>query len=283
MTYVGLQDIVKRWVYTPQGVRKVMRSRDFPAPSITINVGKTKVAAAGKYSAGPNWSIMDNSSQSQEATQTTPNLPVPVDGAPEGGSERNAPPRVRKPSPIHNQYLAPAADLEGFRARLRDAFGNTMSDEFVDVMLGKVIEALKSRNLFDQLEEATLNSALAIIASARCRSELEAFIALQIVATGFAGLRFLRQSQHSMTEEYIGTYGPYANKLLRLELDLIQALDRHRRGHKQTVEVRHLHIYPGAQGMVGIINKESTEWRGPKMTNDPIRQADIERRLANMC
>jgi hypothetical protein len=133
---------------------------------------------------------------------------------------------------------------------LREAFGNTTSDEFVNVMLGKVIEALKP-NPFDQLEEATLNSALAIIHSARCRSELEALIAVEIVATGFAGLRW--QSQHSMSEEYIGTYGPYANKLLRLHLDLIRALDRHRRGHKQTVEV------PGAQGVVGIINRESTE------------------------
>jgi hypothetical protein len=34
----------------------------------------------------------------------------------------------------------------------------------------------------------------------------------------------------------------------------IHALDKHRRGHKQTVEVRHVHIYPGAQGVVGIIN-----------------------------
>jgi hypothetical protein len=212
--------------------------------------------ATGKYppaQIGPS----DNSSQSPEATQTTPNLPAPVRGQGEGDGPRKAPPRVRKPSPIHNQCLAPTGDLEDFRAQLRASFGNTMSDEFVDVMLGKIIEALKP-NPFDQLDEATLNSALAIIASARCRSELEAFIALQIVATGFAGLRFLRQSQHSMTEEYIGTYGPYANKLLRLELDLIQALDRHRRGHKQTVEVRHLHIYPGAQGMVGIINKETT-------------------------
>jgi hypothetical protein len=42
-----------------------------------------------------------------------------------------------------------------------------------------------------------------------------------------------------------------------LQLELIQALDKHRRGrrgHKQTVEVRHVHIYPGAQGVVGIIN-----------------------------
>jgi len=82
---------------------------------------------------------------------------------------------------------------------------------------------------------------------------------LEIVATGLAGLRFLRQSQQSMTEEFIGTYGPYANKLLRLQVDLIQTLDRHRRGHKQTVEVRHVHIHPGGQGIVGsIINREST-------------------------
>jgi len=189
---------------------------------------------------------------------STSNLPAPADGMGDGGNQRKAPPRVRKPSPTNNQYLAPTADLQGFRGRLREAFGNTMSDEFVDVMLGKIIEALKP-NPFDQLDEATLNSALAIIDSVQCRSELEALIAVEIVATGFAGLRFLRQSQHSMTEEYIGTYGPYANKFLRLHLDLIQALDRHRRGNKQTVEVRHLHIHSGAQGMVGIVNTGEQE------------------------
>ena len=57
-----------------------------------------------------------------------------------------------------------------------------------------------------------------------------------------------------MTEEFISVYGNYANKLLRLQLDLMQALDRHRRGHKQTVEVRHVHMHAGAKGVVGIIN-----------------------------
>ena len=180
-------------------------------------------------------------------------VPAQMNGTPDGGHARKAPPRVRKPSPLHDQYLAPTPDLEGYRARLREAFGNTMSDEFVDVMLGKVVEALKP-SPFDKLEEPTFNAALAIIHSAQCRSELEAFIAVQIVATGFSGLRFLRQSHKNMTEEYISVYGNYANKLLRLELDLMQALDRHRRGHKQTVEVRHVHMPPGAQGIVGIVN-----------------------------
>jgi hypothetical protein len=36
--------------------------------------------------------------------------------------------------------------------------------------------------------------------------------------------------------------------------DLIQTFDRYQRGNKQTVEVRHVHIHSGGQGVVGIIN-----------------------------
>jgi hypothetical protein len=43
VNYVGLQDLIKRWIYTRQGVHKLMRSRDFPRPQFTINAGKTKV------------------------------------------------------------------------------------------------------------------------------------------------------------------------------------------------------------------------------------------------
>jgi hypothetical protein len=64
----------------------------------------------------------------------------------------------------------------------------------------------------------------------------------------------LLQSQRHMDETFIAVYGGYATKLLRLQLDMIQTLDRHRRGNSQTVEVRHVHIHSGAQGVVGIVN-----------------------------
>jgi hypothetical protein len=205
----------------------------------------------------------DNPAQSSVEAEGADKLPALVNDKLDAIDQRQEPPRVRKPSPIHDRYLAPTQDVASYRARLREAFGNTLSDEFVDVMLGKVVEALKPTP-WDQLEEATLNAALAIIASAHCRSELEALLAVEIVATGFAGLRFLRQSQKHMTEDYINTYGPYANKLLRLQLEMIQTLDRHRRGHKQTVEVRHLHIHSGAQGVVGIVNAGEREGEDQK-------------------
>ena len=41
--YVGFRDLLKRWVYTRQGLYKLMRNSEFPAPAFTINQGRTKV------------------------------------------------------------------------------------------------------------------------------------------------------------------------------------------------------------------------------------------------
>jgi hypothetical protein len=200
---------------------------------------------------------------SDQVQEPSSALILTSDGSENVSDERKAPPRVRKPSPHNDQCLAPTADLEGYRARLREAFGNTMSDEFVEVILGKLIEALRP-SPFDHLEEPTVNAALAIIDSMQPQSELQVLLAVQIIATGFSGLRFLRQSQQHMTAPFIDVYGNYAIKLLRLQAELISVFERYRRGNKQTVEVRHVHIHSGAQGMVGIVNAGVPEGDGQK-------------------
>ena len=86
---------------------------------------------------------------------------------------------------------------------------------------------------WDALEPATLNAAIALIASIKPHTELEALLAVQIVATGFASLRFLQLGQRHLEDAYIDVYGAYATRLMRLQLELVQALDKHRRGHKQ--------------------------------------------------
>src|SRR5690242_14731293 len=55
-----------------------------------------------------------------------PQTPVAAPGVP------SRPPRLRKPSSGNDKCLAPTDDLESHRARLREVFGNTLSDEFVD-------------------------------------------------------------------------------------------------------------------------------------------------------
>jgi hypothetical protein len=144
-------------------------------------------------------------SEAQEA----PSALVPSPGS---ELDRKVPPRVRKLLPRNDQLKAPTPDLEGHRKRLREALGNTLSDEFVEVILGKLVEALRP-GLYDQLEEATLNAALATIDSMRPRSELQALLAVQIIATGFAGLRFLRQSHRNigtLTDAHRDVIGKFA-------------------------------------------------------------------------
>ena len=163
---------------------------------------------------------------------------------------RKRPPQVRKPSAGHDVIYAPTDDLEAHRAALREAFGGTQSDQFVETMMGRLIACLRP-NHFDSLEEATLNAAIAVIAAAKTTSELEALLATQAVIAGFSAFRMLELSQRSFEEPNVVLYGGYANRLLKLQNELIETINRHRRGGTQTVNVIHVHQRDG--GVVGVV------------------------------
>jgi len=173
-----------------------------------------------------------------------PVRPLPVEGL------RKGPPRVRKPSSSHDVIHAPTIDTDAHRAELREAFGSTLSDQFVEAMMGKLISGLRP-NPFDVLEEATLNAAIAVIASIKAASELEALLATQATIAAFSGFRMLELSQRHLGEENIAVYGTFAVKLVRLQNELIESINRHRRGNSQTVNV--VHIQQGDRGVVGVI------------------------------
>jgi hypothetical protein len=65
-------------------------------------------------------SEVDSSANGSDGAAAMEKLPAPVSDQPGDGKRRQAPPRVRKPSPIHDQYLAPTPDLAGYSARLRE-------------------------------------------------------------------------------------------------------------------------------------------------------------------
>ena len=79
---------------------------------------------------------------------------------------------------------------------------------------------------------------------------------------GFSALRMMELSQRHLGEENIAVYGGYANKLIKLQNELLQTLERRRRGNSQSITVKHVHIHPGAQGVVGIVNRGEGGTRG---------------------
>src|SRR5438876_6424212 len=107
---------------------------------------------------------------------------------------KKAPPRLRQPARRGEVLVAPKAELQAHKAAFRELFGETLSDEFVDEMLTQLDSAL-APGPWDVLEPGTLNAAIAIIASVKPQTELEALLAVQIVATGFAGVKFVQCGQ----------------------------------------------------------------------------------------
>ena len=73
------------------------------------------------------------SSSREEGKQVVALTPAPAIGAKKG------PPRLRKASSRDDAIVSPTIGLEEHRAALRQVFGETLSDEFVDVMLTKLV------------------------------------------------------------------------------------------------------------------------------------------------
>ena len=114
-------------------------------------------------------------------------------------SVKEAPLRLAESGRGRDVILAPKAELQEHKAAFREVFGETLSDEFVDVMLTQLTRAL-APGPYHVLKAATLNAAIALIASIKPQTELEAQLAVQIVAAGFAGLKFLQHSQRHLDE-----------------------------------------------------------------------------------
>jgi hypothetical protein len=204
----------------------------------------------------------DAMAQRLPVTLQATDLVGPIQPMPEV-AQRKQPPRVHKPSQRNDVIFAPTADVDAHRAMLRTTFG-TLSEEFAATMMGKVISGLRP-NAYDVLAEATLNAALATVASLRPESEIEALMCVQIVIAGFSALRMMELSQTHLGEVNVTVYGGYANRLLKLQGELLKTLDKRRKGgSSQSIEVKHVHIHAGGQGVIGIVNHDD----GQKLGHD---------------
>src|ERR1700756_592587 len=135
--------------------------------------------------------LLPSESEDKQLDQPLPSSP--------GEVAKRAPPRLHQPARSGQVVPAPKAELQAHKATFRELFGDTLSDEFVDEMLTRLDWAL-APGPWDESEPGTLNAAIAIIDSVKPQTELEALIAVQIVATGFAGLKFLQLSQRHLEE-----------------------------------------------------------------------------------
>jgi hypothetical protein len=150
------------------------------------------------------------------------------------------------------QLAAPHNDELGFAAHILNAFGTT-SDPFVDRMIGQLANTMRERGE-DHASAKALNAGLAMIDGIQPDNEVEAALAVQMVATHDLAMRLISRTNHIDMLEKFEIYGGLAVKLLRTFTLQAETLAKLRRGGGQTVRVEHVHVHPGGQAIVGNVS-----------------------------
>jgi hypothetical protein len=173
--------------------------------------------------------------------------------------QRRRPVRIRlkieQLGPSNLSVGAAHGDDAGHVVRLRETFGSR-SGAYADDALNALINIVGPEG--KEPSERTVNAGLAVLGAIEPRDELEAAMALQIIAAHTASLEFLNRARRNMGE-YRDTACAYVNaatKLSRTMAVQIEALARLRSGGKQTHEVRYVYVNgpvlgAGAQAVFG--------------------------------
>ena len=150
-----------------------------------------------------------------------------------------------KSSPGVIDVYPPHSDAKGMACQLNDLFGTTAED-----FVSRSLLALANQNVDKQgvTNVPGLNGSLALVAAIDPRNELEASLALQMVATHDLTMAMLTRTRNAEYVDSMREYGNLATKLSRTFTMQMKALAEWRRGGEQVV--RHIHVYEGGQAVV---------------------------------
>jgi hypothetical protein len=146
----------------------------------------------------------------------------------------------------------PHSDDAGFATRLLDAFG-TKSPAFANRAMERLGTVMRPKGsaLPNQTE---FNAALAAIDGIRPGDEIEAMLAVQMVATYETAMDMLIRAKQADLMPTLQECGSLAVKLFRTYTAQVEALVRLRRGGEQRVIVQHVNVNEGGQAIVGAVN-----------------------------
>jgi hypothetical protein len=151
-------------------------------------------------------------------------------------------------------------------AGLTLAFGTTEA-AVANILLNSLVNAACDGTSSNPPTEQDINGVFAAVHGIGANDEIEAMLAVQMVATHFAATRALRRLKGSDTISQQDSNGNLAVKLLRTFAAQTEAFQRYRGKGQQKVTVEHVHVHTGGQAIVGSVNqsgggRENDENRG---------------------
>jgi hypothetical protein len=148
---------------------------------------------------------------------------------------------------------------------LMEALGTTDRD----FLAGFMDELLNLDTNGCKIEERPLNYRLALVKGIAPRDQLEAMLAEQMAAIHLATMTSARRLAHANDALQRESAEGALAKLARTFTLQMEALGRYRGKGQQKVTVEHVHVYPGGQAIVGIVEHQGGGGGAEKLKEQP--------------
>jgi len=167
-------------------------------------------------------------------------------------SEEPQPLRFREDDDGKLAFLTPDDD---FAAAAKRVLGVNEEGGLLSRLLSPLAEAMDARR--EEVAGAIeLNDAAALLEGIAPQDPVEGMLAIQMVATHSAAMRYLRMaSLDEQTPQKMDWHINRATKLLRTYTAQVEALKRYRSTGRQTMVVKHVHVHEGGQAIVGNVSR----------------------------
>src|SRR6266404_1612448 len=184
----------------------------------------------------------------------TDTLPAPIASVSKPSARRTRV-KLRRVSSDFSKPYPPNGDEKRWWDRLKAALGTTSSD-FVNATLVQIQNA--SRMPSGGISETSVNAVLAIIEAAEPKNEIEAALAMQMACTHAVTMAVLSRAGGAYGgDRHVAIMASAGARLLKAYAIQVETLRRLRAGGSQYMRVEHVHLEPGAQAIIGNVEKSS--------------------------
>jgi hypothetical protein len=163
--------------------------------------------------------------------------------------------KLRRINCDFSKVYPPDGDAKRWWDRLKTALGTTSSD-FVNATLMQIQNA--SRMPSGGISETSVNAVLAFIEAAEPKNEIEAALAIQMACTHAVAMAVLSRAGGAYGgTRHVAIMAAASARLLRAFATQVETLRRVRHGSSQYMRVEHIHLEPGAQAIIGKVEKSN--------------------------
>jgi len=178
-----------------------------------------------------------------------------ISPSPTAGQRDLPPVRVKmcRTGAFLEKVYPPDGESEIWWERLNKALG-TVSSDFVNASLFQLQAA--ARSPFGRISETNLNAALALIAAAAPKDEIEGALAVEMACAHTAAMAVLARLDAVLgSERRITSIGSTAARLMKSFTMHVEVFRRLRNGGQQFVRVEHVHVNDGGQAVIGNVKQ----------------------------